>query len=553
MRLAPYVGSTIRIRHDMGETLLASQLDLPAAEPLRQSEPSRVAPAAFVPSKRLTRLGDERSVDRRSPIALAQLNDQVEELAPPSAEPGFEDDISLEGVPLDDFDEPAVGDTEPIVLEDLLAEEDDTLPAPSYGDDFEAIPAESYYDESPHSGEACPNCQAAGKPAPVCNCPQCRERHARYGCPTCGRRGGFGMFGPCCLGPEIRLKDTIAPRSPIDFGGWTQIGYHSNRARLSLSDNDAAAFNDHPDRLNLHQQWLWLEKKANGARGLDWGFRADLMYGTDAAKTQAFGNPPGEWDYLNGWDRGGGYGFANPQLYAELAAGDWSLIAGHFYTIAGYEVVTAPDNFFYSHSLTMFNSEPFTHTGLLATYSGAPNTEFYAGWTSGWDTAFDSVAGGSSFLGGFKSSWLKNVSLAYVTTLGNLGTRSVGEDAYTHSIVLDAAVSDRLTYVFQTDLVAYDDPTGQGGNDEIGINQYLFYTFDDCWAAGGRIEWWKSDGFSYQELTLGVNYRHTANLVFRPEIRYDWTGSDLAAQNVGYATSGDYSHVTFGVDAILTY
>ena len=76
----------------------------------------------------------------------------------------------------------------------------------------------------------------------------------------------------------------------------------------------------------------------------------------------------GGWDADPAWDRNGGYGWAIPQLYAEVGYGDFSVKMGHFYTLVGYEVVTAPDNFFYSHALTMFNSEPFTHTGVLATF-----------------------------------------------------------------------------------------------------------------------------------------------------------------------------------------
>ena len=40
---------------------------------------------------------------------------------------------------------------------------------------------------------------------------------------------------------------------------------------------------------------------------------------------------------------------------------------GHFYSILGYESVTAPDNFFYSHSYLFQYGEPFTFTGLLGT------------------------------------------------------------------------------------------------------------------------------------------------------------------------------------------
>lgn len=57
---------------------------------------------------------------------------------------------------------------------------------------------------------------------------------------------------------------------------------------------------------------------------------------------------------------------------------------GHFYTIIGNEVVTAPDNFFYSHAYTMQYGEPFTHTGGLASWSGEKVT-VHGGVVNGWD------------------------------------------------------------------------------------------------------------------------------------------------------------------------
>ena len=154
-------------------------------------------------------------------------------------------------------------------------------------------------------------------------------------------------------------------------------------------DATGLLFNTRPHRVDRHQAWLFTEKVADGSKGIDFGYRADIMYGVDAAEAQSFGNNPGTWDYLHGWDRGAQFGWAMPQLYAQVAAGELDVIMGHFFTIAGYETVAAPKNFFYSHSLTMFNSEPFTHTGVLAKYKASPNVTYYGGWTLGWDTGFD--------------------------------------------------------------------------------------------------------------------------------------------------------------------
>merc|ERR1711907_384476 len=108
---------------------------------------------------------------------------------------------------------------------------------------------------------------------------------------------------------------------------WVQVGYTSESTGL---------FNNLPDQVYLNQSWAYLEREADGACGWDWGFRADIMYGTDGSDTQAFGNQEGNWDYENGFDHGN-YSWAIPQLYGVLQNGDLSVKLGHFYTLIGYE------------------------------------------------------------------------------------------------------------------------------------------------------------------------------------------------------------------------
>jgi hypothetical protein len=75
-----------------------------------------------------------------------------------------------------------------------------------------------------------------------------------------------------------------------------------------------------------------------------------------------------------------------------------SIKVGHFYTTIGYEVVTAPDNFFYSHAYTMQYVESFTHTGVLASYSVSDSVSKTGGITRGWDN-FSESGKNESFLG----------------------------------------------------------------------------------------------------------------------------------------------------------
>jgi hypothetical protein len=362
------------------------------------------------------------------------------------------------------------------------------------------------------SGCASNNCASNNCSSNGCSSNSCSNRGSNRGCSSCGCQTdacgcssglGLGLACMCSDGCEYKLFNETC--SGINVGGWASFGYH---------DESTMLFNNRPDQLAAHQMWLFAEKVADGGDCCwDWGFRADLMYGLDAQDTQAFGNNPGNWDFQNGFDHGS-YGWALPQLYVEADRGDLNVKAGHFYTIAGYETVGAPGNFFYSHSYTMVNSEPFTHTGVLATYSVSDCLDVYAGWTLGWDTGFDQLGNGSSFLGGFSYDVNDDTSLTYITTFGDLGWRG---DGYSHSIVIDTQLSCELQYVLQSDLVQTD-----GGVDQVGINQYLFYDLNDCWKAGGRVEWWKSSGQSSYEVTGGLNWFVHPNVTVRPEVRHQW-------------------------------
>jgi hypothetical protein len=147
---------------------------------------------------------------------------------------------------------------------------------------------------------------------------------------------------------------------------------------------------------------------------------------------------------------------------------------------------------------------------------------------------------------------------------------------YSQSIVWQQMIADNWTYVFQTDYGVNTNTTGTpGGQAEwYGVNNYLFYNFNCCWAAGLRAEWFSdpdgvrvdraglntgvpaADRANYFEITAGVNWRPSNNFRLRPEIRYDWAG--------GMGTGGPrfdpvgtaYRQAdlwTFGIDGIYLF
>ena len=331
---------------------------------------------------------------------------------------------------------------------------------------------------------------------------------------------------------------------PWNYGGWLQFGQHTK---------SNGQFNNRPQNYNLHQAYVYLEKVADGSEGLDWGGRIDYVYGIDGPDTQAFGNTPGTWD--TGWDNSGapfgdGYGHAIPQLYGELALGDISLKVGHFYTLIGYEVVTAPDNFFYSHSFTMNNGEPFTHTGAIAT-SQMGDVTLYSGWVAGWDTGFASNKG-SAILSGASMSLGDAVTATYVNLIGRIGN-GTDNNGYNHSIVLDFHLTEKLTYIFQTDLVDYNSPSNTFADRRaVGVNQYFLYSLTDNWGVGTRAEWWRTEiapgnNADLLETTVGVNGKIGDHVIVRAEARWN-------KDNDGFIIpAANNQDLIFGTDLILTY
>lgn len=332
--------------------------------------------------------------------------------------------------------------------------------------------------------------------------------------------------GWCRLGPERKLFPTSG--NGFSFGGWNQMGYHTDVTDL---------FNDRPDRFNLHQQWFYFEKQ--GMAHSPWGFRADLVYGIDGQQIQAFGNPPTGaptgWD--NDWDFGS-YGWAFPQLYASYQNCNWHIKAGRFFAPFGFEHIPSARNFFYTRSFARNFLEPYGMTGILAERQINESRSILVGVTTGWDTAFDQNNSGLTAITGTRFQLSDNVFFSSTGSWGNTGFRG---DGVMSSNYLEVALSKQTYYVLQGDVFDFDETHG------FSIIHYLFHQFNPCLQAGARLEWWKTNQIfptnrSTWSLTNGINYRPTANFTLRPEARLDWG-----------AGATDSGRMLFGVDGIWTF
>lgn len=381
----------------------------------------------------------------------------------------------------------------------------------------------------------------------------------------------------CCSGRLTHLFDNGCGNPLEDNGwklsGWLEFGLTFNGNHPSNKLNTpGVGFNQADRQFMLNQLYFVLEKDAAANEDcFGWGGRVDLIAGSDAQDTSTFGGPNNNPNFDGLWTSNNTatanqIGLAMPQMYASFYApvgNGVTLNVGHFYTVIGYEVVPAPDNFFYSHSYTMQYDEPFTHTGALASTDLNDNIALTGGITTGWDD-FENQNHKWSFLG--SATWTsdsKDTSVAFAISSGAENDAFGGTSNLTiFSIVAQQKLSENLNYVFQHDHMFFrnGDAADPGQDAEAyGINQYLFYDICDSTRAGMRVEWWRdhngtqlgAPGTSYYEITAGLNYKWNSCVRIRPEIRWDWaSGSDPWTTSDGGMKDSQF---TVGSDVIILF
>jgi hypothetical protein len=339
-------------------------------------------------------------------------------------------------------------------------------------------------------------------------------------------------------------------KTGITVGLWASAGVSGNS---NGKTNEPISFNDKVNEFNLNQLNFFIERAVNTeGNGWDIGGRMDFMYGTDARFTQASGWD-GNWNKHN---NGGYYDIAMPQLYVEIFAPIGNGITaklGHFYTTIGNEVVTSPDNFFYSHAYTMLYGEPFTHTGALFSYDINDNFSINGGAVIGWDNMTEN-AGAWSFLGG--GSWTSDSQATSVTVQLISGNQSDTESGNTtmYSIVATHDFTDNFHYLLQHDFGTQKYANGDSDN-WFGINQYFTYDLTDKLSVGLRAEWFNDKanarvsvkGANYLAASVGVNYSVVSWFKVRPEVRYDWADEDV------FNGGADHDQIAIAMDMIVTF
>ncbi|UQN10967.1 porin [Methylococcus capsulatus] len=356
----------------------------------------------------------------------------------------------------------------------------------------------------------------------------------------------------------------------LTLGGWIDAGLTHNFDEPGSGYNGPVTFSDRSDEFQPNQVYLYLERAVDRqGESFDLGGRLDLLYGTDAWFSQAFGDPQGSWDrQISDNNR---YSLAVPQAYLEALVPVGRGLAvklGHFYTVVGVESVMAPENFFYSHSYAMQYGEPFTHTGIRFSYQPTDNLLLDAAAVTGsqfagWDGVFDHSLENWAFVGG--GTWTSDSGETSLSINGSNGTVTTvprGELGF-YSLVAQHDLTLRLHAILQHDhgWISGDGKTSSW----YGLVQYLSYDLADDLSLGLRGEWFRDDDGirvlsparaptmglgpgSYYAVTAGVKWSPLPWLTVRPNLRYDWSDGTRPFDD-GNATS----QILLSADVIVSF
>lgn len=357
-------------------------------------------------------------------------------------------------------------------------------------------------------------------------------------------------------GPYHVFSGSWLDEHNIQIAGWVNGSFTWNPDDPANGYNVPVTFTDRANEGQLNQLYGYMQKSLDTECGFDYGGRVDLLYGTDYFYTTALGletenDGTQKWNKDNPNDpvrRAAQYGLAMPQLYAEFGYYDLSVKVGHYYAPCGYQVVTAPGNFFITQPYTFQYGEPFTFTGALATYKMNDRLSLRGGFDRGWDRWEDD---NENLSGNVGFNWTSRNGKVIVDWFGISGNENgvsgvVGNRTASHAVVT-VNLTDKWQYVLQNDIGWQEDgaqqPFGGPVEDEewYGVNQYLFYTVNDCWKVGIRGEWFRDDdgarvkffdqlsdnAGNWYEAALGANYYPNKNVTFRTEARWDWSDAQL--------------------------
>jgi hypothetical protein len=390
-------------------------------------------------------------------------------------------------------------------------------------------------------------------------------------------------------------------------------GIIANPYRPNTGLNFGQLFTDHANQVQLNQLLLTANKPLDPkVTDFQWGFKAQIMYGSDARYTQFLGE-------LNRVDPEQRYQLdvveANLLFHVPvLTDAGMDLKIGQYPTPLGYEVIDPSANPFYPHSYIFQFGLPFKHTGALSTLHVNDTLDVYGGVDTGTNTTWGPLGENNGAIGGIAGFGLNNLLGGNMTILAltHIGpeqsTRLLSGGNYAaglptvnangqwrafNDIVITWKLSDSVTSTTELNWVRDGYGVVNKPVNAFGVAQYFSYGLTDTLTLNTRFELFRDDnnffvaqfsgnsqfvgtqqGFvypagvytagagstTYSALTVGVTYKPSlpapvTGLLIRPEVRWDHALTDNAPFNLNTAnpSKNTTNSVTFGADMVLTF
>jgi hypothetical protein len=318
----------------------------------------------------------------------------------------------------------------------------------------------------------------------------------------------------------------------MQLTGWLDASFTASSAKDS---NLPMGFNYRANEFLVQQNWVRFERTVVTERTSEpaFGFRFDtILPGADYRFTLA----RGVFDNQLTADHGQPnlYGIDPIQFYLEAyfptVAHGLDVKFGRVFCQYGVEVNDAPSNALLSHAYT-FIYDPFTHTGIMSTLKLTDTWSVQAGVMLGSDIFID-PADNPTGMGSIK--WAPPTgrdTVLFSVIVGN------GRFDQTHSfhnpeifdLVYTHKCNARLNYNFESLYGFTTNVPGVGFANWLGVVNYLTYDLAPRLSSTVRLEFFddaqgQRTGFEglYTALTAGLSFRPRKDVIFRPEVRYDY-------------------------------
>jgi putative OmpL-like beta-barrel porin-2 len=370
-------------------------------------------------------------------------------------------------------------------------------------------------------------------------------------------------------------------KSRVAIYGWVESGFTGNVDDPSDHLNFGRLFDDRSNKFVMNQAVITAERVLDPKIGFDWGFKLQLMFGTDARFIHSLGM---------GYHRAGTglYQTDIPEAYVSLHSpllteGGIDVKLGKFVTLEGAETIDPRTNAFYSHTYIFNFGIPFNHTGALFTLHTTSWLDLIGGVTRGVNTSIDDNNDSAAFDGGIGLNFNEGKLVVLAST--HIGPETFHDDSalrYLNDVAITWKIAGKLTSI--TDInYTHDDGADASA---YGVAQYLTCVINDRITAKIRGEIWRdAQGFyaaqfadpgdplrvlggvpavdprtvgggrtTYGALTIGLDLKPPVpkpltGLTIRPELRVDHSFSDTRPFN----DSSDDTMFTAAIDVIMTF